>query len=77
MRILSLIVLTFVVVIGISFSLLNSEMVTLHYYIGSERIPLSILLLVVWIFGILVGSLATYPKIFRLKMELRRLRIQD
>lgn len=73
MRFMSLIILTFVIIMGIGFSILNSEMVTVNYGIGTKSFPLSILMLGVWIFGILIGLLATYPKLLKLKMALRRL----
>lgn len=72
MRFLSLIVLTFVIIIGITFSILNSQVVVVHYYVGAKEVPLSILMLVVWVFGVLIGVMTSYPKILALKLALRR-----
>jgi putative membrane protein len=72
MRLLSLIALTFAVLIGVSFAVLNSETVTIHYYIGMQQIPLSILILGTLVLGIFIGWLISIPTIIRLKMEVKR-----
>jgi len=72
MRLLSLIVLIFVVLLGISFAILNAEWVVVNYYIGSEKVPLSVLILGAWVFGIVIGWVVSLPSILRLKLELRR-----
>jgi len=72
MRLLSLIVLTFAVLIGISFALLNSETVIIRYYIGMQQIPLSILILGTFVLGLLIGWLISILTIIRLKMEVKR-----
>ncbi len=72
MRLLSLILLTLVILFGISFAVLNAEWVVVNYYVGVEKVPLSVLILGTWIFGILIGSLISLPSILKLKLELRR-----
>lgn len=72
MRLLSLIALTLAVLVGLSFAVLNGEFVVINYYIGSKKVPLSLLILGVWAFGIVVGWLASLPALIRLKLELRR-----
>lgn len=74
MRLLSILVLSFALLLGITFAVLNSEFVVVRYYIGTQSIPLSVLMLLMWIFGIAIGLLATFPKFLKLKLELRRLR---
>jgi len=74
MRLLSLVCLLFALIMGLSFAVLNAENVMVRYYIGSANMPLSVLMLGVWVFGIVVGILASFPKILRLKLEVRRLR---
>lgn len=72
MRLLSIITLTFAVLLGVSFAILNSAFVTVHYYVGTQTLPLSLLILGAWVFGIIVGLLISAFKIVGLKMELRR-----
>jgi uncharacterized integral membrane protein len=72
MRLLSIITLTFAVLLGMSFAILNADFVTVHYYVGTKSVPLSLLILGAWIFGIIVGLLISALKILGLRMELRR-----
>lgn len=74
MRLLSIVILTFALLLGITFAILNSEFVVVRYYVGSQSLPLSVLMLLAWVFGVTVGLIVTFPKVFKLKMELRRLR---
>lgn len=72
MRLLSIITLTFAVLLGVSFAILNADFVTIHYYVGAKSVPLSVLILGAWIFGVVIGLLISAFKILGLKMELRR-----
>ncbi|MBP9764371.1 MAG: LapA family protein [Gammaproteobacteria bacterium] len=72
MRLLSIITLTFAVLLGVSFAILNAGFVTVHYYVGTKSLPLSLLILGAWIFGVIVGLLISAFKIIGLRMELRR-----
>ncbi len=72
MRLLSLLILTFAVLLGISFAILNADLVTVHYYIGVQQVPLSILILSVLVLGIVIGLIVSFPTLVRLRMELRR-----
>ena len=72
MRLLSIITLTFAVLLGVSFAILNAGFVTVHYYVGTKSVPLSVLILGAWIFGVIVGLLISAFKIIGLRMELRR-----
>lgn len=74
MRLFSIVILTFALLIGITFAILNSEFVMVRYYLGTKSMPLSVLLLLVWVFGITVGLVFSFPKVLKLQMELRRLR---
>ncbi len=72
MRLLSIITLTFAVLLGVSFAILNAGFVTVHYYVGTKSLPLSLLILGAWIFGVIVGLLISAFKVIGLRMELRR-----
>lgn len=74
MRLVSIIVLAVAAILGVSFALLNSDLVMVRYYVGAHSVPLSVLMLIVWVFGITIGLLVSFPKIIRLRMEVRRLR---
>jgi putative membrane protein len=74
MRILTLLILVFAVILGVSFAALNAGSVTVNYYIGTQSIPLSLLLLGILVIGLLIGYFASFLSRFRAKMEIRRLR---
>lgn len=74
MRIFSILTLSLTALIGISFAVLNAHSVKVNYYLGSKEIPLSLLLLLSFVLGIIIGLLCLYPRIVRLRLELRRLR---
>jgi len=74
MRLLSLLALTFAVLVGLSFAVLNADQVSVHYFLGVQQIPLSILILGVWVFGIITGLCVSSLTVLKLKMELRRAR---
>ena len=69
MRIVSLLLLTFAAILGISFAVLNAEPVSVNYYIGTRAIPLSVLLLGVLVLGILIGLLVSFATIVKLKFK--------
>ena len=74
MRLLSLLVLSLIACLGVSFAILNAEPVKVEYYIGSRSVPLSFLLVGVLIIGMILGLLTTLPTLLKLKFENRRLR---
>ena len=68
-------ILIFLIVLG--FALKNSQLVTLHYFLGySWETPLVVLMLLVLGLGALLGMLALLPLIFRLQRERAKLRKQ-
>ena len=74
MRILSYIILLVIIGLGISFATLNSEAVTLQYYVGHKTLPLSLLLVSVFATGCLLGILVGLGIVIRLKLKNYRLR---
>lgn len=72
-RILSLIFLLLVLVIGLAFAVLNAEPVQLHYYFGSQYVPLSLTLVLALIIGAILGVFASSGLVLRLKRENARL----
>jgi lipopolysaccharide assembly protein A len=73
-RILSYIVLLTIILLGVSFATLNSEMVTVNYYVSQKTMPLSLLLVSVFAIGCLLGLLVGLGIVIRLKLKTYRLR---
>lgn len=61
----------------LGFAALNSDSVTLRYFLGLEwQAPLSLVILVVFAIGLLTGLLACTSRLLRNQRELRELRRQ-
>jgi putative membrane protein len=74
-RIFSYIVLLLLIVlIGISFAALNSDLVNVNYYIGKKEMPLSLLLALVFGFGSLLGILVGFWILIKTKIKNYRLK---
>jgi len=58
MRILTYIILLIILIFGISFACVNADPVTVHYYIGAHTLPLSMLLVLTFALGCILGLLA-------------------
>lgn len=78
MRIVTYLLLLIIILIGITFAVLNPTIVTMNYYIGQKTLPLSLLLVSVFalgcFFGLLVGGwllLKAKIKNYRLKQRLK------
>jgi len=77
MRLIGIIILSLVALLGFSFALLNAQPVSIYYYIGMRDLPLSILLVIAFVVGILFGMCLLLPANLRLKFEIRRLRHRE
>ncbi len=70
---LSVKIILFLFLLG--FAALNSDTVTLRYFLGLEwQAPLSLVILVVFALGLLIGLLACSMRLLRSHRELRGLR---
>ena len=66
-------ILIFVVVLG--FALVNSQPITLHYFLGYVwEAPLVVVLLAAFVLGAFLGLLALLPALFRLRRERTKFR---
>jgi putative membrane protein len=74
MRIFSYLLLLLIVLIGVSFAALNAGPVWINYYIGSSKLPLSLLLVVSLIGGVVLGLVVSFISYIRLQTTNRRLR---
>lgn len=67
MRFFSTLVILITIFIGLTFALLNAAPVTLHYYFGTSVISLSLLLVLCFGFGILMGVILMLWPLFKLR----------
>lgn len=69
MRIFFYLLIGLVILLGISFAILNASLVTFHYYLGTMQIPLSLLLGFSLAIGVFLGWLLGMKMFFRAKRE--------
>lgn len=74
MRIMSYIFILIVILLGISFAILNSETVAINYYVGHSNMPLSMLLVIAFAAGCILGILVISWLLIKAKMKNRNLR---
>ncbi len=73
MRIITYILLLLIIILGITFALLNHSPVTFNYYLGQLVLPLSMLLIISFAFGSLLGLLVSLWIYIKLKISNFRL----
>ena len=73
MRIVTYLFLILLVVFALMFAGLNADLVSINYYLGSKRLPLSLLILLSFILGGLLGLLTAFITYVKLKYINRRL----
>ncbi len=74
MRIISYFFLLIIVVFGVTFATLNSESVTINYYFDQSTLPLSLLLVLVFALGCLIGMMVGFWLVIKTKITTYRLR---
>ena len=73
-RLIGFLLLVVLVVIGLSFAVLNSQPVSLNYYFGEREVPLSMVVVLSLAAGAVIGVMVSAGLIFSLKAQLGRLR---
>lgn len=73
-RILTLILLVVVVLLGLSFALMNAEPITLNYYFSTVKAPFSLLMVFAVALGAVLGVLAVVGLLLGQKRELAKCR---
>ena len=73
-RLFGFILLVILIVLGLSFAVLNAEPVPLNYYFGSRDIPLSMVVVLSLAAGAIIGVLVSMGMILRLKQQAAQLR---
>jgi putative membrane protein len=71
---LSFLFLLLIIIIGVTFATLNSDTVTIHYYIGNRVIPLSLLLVIVLTIGSALGMMVGFWLVLKAKLRIYRLK---
>ena len=74
MRIISYFFLLVIVIFGMTFATLNSESVTINYYLDQSTLPLSLLLVLVFALGCLVSMVVGVWLVIKAKVHNYRLR---
>ena len=74
MRIISFFFLIIIVMFGVTFATLNSESVTINYYFGQSTLPLSLLLVLVFALGCLIGMLVGFWLVIKAKLQNYRIK---
>ena len=69
-----IIVVLVLVVLGLSFAVLNAQSVSLNYYFGYRDIPLSMIVVLSLAAGAVIGVLVSAGLILRMKTQTRQLR---
>jgi len=74
-RLLTLILKIVLFVLLLGFAAKNSETVAVRYFMGLEwQLPLSLVMLIVFALGLLIGLLSCSRRLFRQRRELHHLR---
>ena len=63
-----------VILIGVTFASLNSQNLTINYYVNTSTIHLPVLLLIALVVGAFLGVLAMLPSFIKSKHSSRRLK---
>lgn len=74
MRIVSYFFILVIVLFGMTFATLNSESVTINYYFSQSTLPLSLLLVLGFAFGCLIGMIVGLWLLLKSKLLNYRLR---
>lgn len=76
LRLINILLLITLIVLGLSFAVLNAEPVPLNYYFGYREIPLSMIVVVALATGAVIGVLVSMGILLRQKQQTFRLRRQ-
>jgi putative membrane protein len=76
LRLINILLLITLVVLGLSFAVLNADPVPLNYYFGYRDIPLSMIVVVSLAAGAIIGVLVSMGILLRQKQQTFRLRRQ-
>ncbi len=75
-KLVSYFVIVILLILGVTFAVLNATPVKVNYYVATEQVALSLLLAIGFALGVLVGIGVLIMKLLRLRFENGRLRRQ-
>lgn len=75
-RILTIAFFVAIFIIGAAFSAKNTNPVTIDYYFSTITLPLSVIIVLSLIIGIVIGAIAIFAGTFSIRYENRRLQKQ-
>lgn len=73
-RVLGAVLVLIVLVLTISFSVINAHEVQINYYFGASQVPLALLLVLAVVLGAVLGVAAVAALAFRMRIEIAKLR---
>lgn len=76
MRLVAILFYLLLVILGVSFSVLNANLVEINLYFETVTIPISVLLMIVFAIGLIFGVLFFSFRYLRLKFAYARLKKQ-
>jgi len=76
MKYIGYLILLVLIILGVSFAVLNSNQVAVNYYFATQKVSLSLLLVIAFAIGVLLALIVMLFKLIGCKMENRRLRKQ-
>lgn len=79
MRIIGSLIIIILCLLTVAFALLNAEQVSINYLLGERQLPLSLLVILVLLTGILLGIICSFRWIFSIRRKSRLLtkQVQD
>lgn len=69
MKVVSYLIVLLLLILGVTFALLNATSVSIHYYLGVAQLPLSLLLLISFALGLIVALIVMGIIVLRLKAK--------
>lgn len=75
-KIISSVFFLILVLFGIIFAVLNSEMVALNYYFDTQQVPLSLIMLLSMIIGAVIGVLVSMAQLLKARRDVSKLKKQ-
>lgn len=76
MKVIGYLVIAVLVILGVTFAVLNAVPVTVNYYFATAHLALSLLLAISFAVGVLIGIAVLLMSLLRLRFLNRRLRRQ-
>ncbi|MDH5408776.1 MAG: LapA family protein [Gammaproteobacteria bacterium] len=75
-KIMSSVFFLVLVLFGIIFAVLNSDMVALNYYFDTQQVPLSLIMLLSMIIGTVIGVLVSMAQLLKARRDVSKLKKQ-